>query len=236
MKSELKFTLIELLVVVAIIAILAALLLPALSGAKDRAKGTLCIGNQRQCLMATTSYANDFRGLTPSVDSLYSSPAWSAGVCRSWDTTLLYHGYLPSNFVIGYSVSGGMVWYPTLKYPNVISCPAFTPPPYNPSAQYRTTYTPRFYNGGKGESWISAGNGCAVLWTLRNDLPYLADTISTSNPTYAGQSWQPGSYFNSVAVYLHHQRSSAMGYADGHAALLNASKLAAVGITAIYPQ
>jgi prepilin-type N-terminal cleavage/methylation domain-containing protein len=65
------FTLIELLVVVAIIAVLASILLPTLASARDTARTSRCISNQKQCTQGIMLYADDYR------EYPLENPLWS---------------------------------------------------------------------------------------------------------------------------------------------------------------
>jgi len=65
LKIKFGFTLIELLISIAIIAMIAALLLPALSRARELARRTVCISNIKQLVNAAEMYGGDYEGYLP---------------------------------------------------------------------------------------------------------------------------------------------------------------------------
>ena len=90
-----RFTLIELLIVIAIIAILAALLLPALNKARDTAKFTVCSSNLKQCATTLFCYSSDdSAGYFPPDSMTQYSGNWPSGNIASYSLSYL-DSYVP---------------------------------------------------------------------------------------------------------------------------------------------
>src|SRR5262249_42915679 len=93
------FTLVELLVVIVVICILAALLLPVLSAAKERAIRVKCLSNVKQITTASLSYAGDNRDRMPSVNPAITDTLWPFHLGPPVSRAFLKY-YIPSGNVL----------------------------------------------------------------------------------------------------------------------------------------
>lgn len=196
------FTLIELLVVIAIIAILAAILFPVFARAKEAAKATTCLSNQRQIGLAWLMYASDFDD--QACLSYYYLNGFDQEV--AWDFTLDWTaGSTPK-------VSGGLL-HPYAKSGQINACPTFR------GEAYGRPYTGYAYNatyiGGDVLSGIREGNLSQMMAPA--DTAIFADggfgwPVNAQN--YLRAPSDP--YYGIGTVHFRHFGGANVCYGDGH--------------------
>ncbi|UCC97759.1 MAG: type II secretion system protein [Phycisphaerales bacterium] len=229
MRDRRGFTLIELLVVIAVIAVLMAILMPALRAAKELARGSNCLANQRSLVLAYTMYADDndsrlVRGYVARID--LDRPMW---VLPPIDASGAYISGTPLLEDRFRGIKRGAL-YPYINDPEMYHCPGdnrYQTGSPEDQRMYRSYVIPDVLAAArKGfRPWVEGRHRHfpkKLQEITHTSLKYIFVESEFQNPEFnydhGGWSFAPwidNRWIDELATF--HSKSATFGFADGHA-------------------